>query len=364
MDTKSMIITIVVVAIVVGFITELFYFGGSYTLDFGGSLAAAKNVTGTAAFNGTIRTYDPVVGIPVNTSQAVLGQVRKMPGVKDVRVQAGIILVDTETRDDVYPLALALRQMNLSPVTIVANIAIPPELEVATSNGTVTASTLNTRGVVRLETEPFVDAGSEVPVAMTAVLSEGMLIDYYSARIVAERRSIIANATVVELLNATFTYSIPWEERDIDAGSLAGYSYDYRKVNTIVFSPELNVTSVFMKKALPYVTFIGPASAEVSPDFTNMSAVRGDFAETSVSFPGSTLTVTGKEAPGLAMEPSAVSYAYRLALPQSAEGYALGGVEFVMASPSKLDAGSAVPLNVTLLMIGANVFSVTPAPLS
>jgi hypothetical protein len=359
MDTKSMIITIVVVAIVVGFMTELFYFGGSYTLDFGGSLAAAKNVTGTAAFNGTIRTYDPVVGIPVNTSQAVLDQVRKMPGVKDVRVQAGIILVDTETRDDVYPLALALRQMNVSPVTVVANIAIPPELEVATYNGTVTASTLNTRGVVRLETEPFVDAGSEVPVTMTAVLSEGMLIDYYSARILAERRSVIANATVAELMNTTFTYSIPWEERDIDAGTLAGYSYDYRKVNTMVFSPELNVTSVFVKKALPYVTFISPASAEVSPDFTNVSAVRGDFPETDVSFPGSTLTVIGKEAPGLAMEPSTVRYAYVLILPQSAGGYDLGNRTFVIEAQQPLEINSTVPLNVTVVAIGTNVLSVS-----
>ena len=122
MERKSIIISILVIALVLGFITELFYFGGSFSLPFlGGGITVPQNVTGTTTFNGTIRTYDPVLQIPANVSQSVIGALHNMSGVKDVQVQANDILIDTETRDDVYPIAVALGQMNVSDVLAVAS---------------------------------------------------------------------------------------------------------------------------------------------------------------------------------------------------------------------------------------------------
>ncbi len=376
MERKNIVITLIVIALVLGFITELFYFGGSFrlTMPWEATASGVNNVTGTAIFNGTIRTYTPALQIPANTSQSVIDRLRKMDGVKDVQVQANNVIIETETRDDVYPVAVALRQMNVTGALTVANIAMPQDLEVVTDNGTINASTMGFSGIVQVVTEPFVDSGSEVPVSLTAVVSEGMLIDYSSARVLVERNSMTVNATVAELGSMTFTYMIPWEGRSgIDLGRLngSGYSYAYKEVNTILFSPQLNITDVLLKKQLPYISYIDTASAEVSPDFTDMGAIGKDFAGTNVTFRPSTLTVTGNATPalmglgGAALDYApAIRYAYVLGLPASAGGYDLGNAtSFTMETSAPLEINSTVPLNVTVLAMGTNVLSVTTGPL-
>jgi hypothetical protein len=364
-----------VVALVVGFMTELFYFGGSTHFDFGGKAAAVSaNQTGTAEFTGSIRTYDPVLQIPGNTSQSVVQALRTMQGVKDVKVQNDVDLIQTETRDDVYPVAVALRQMNVSDILSIANIAVPETLTVSTDGGAINASTINVAGIVQVVAEPLVDSGNDVPVSMNVVVRDGLLIDYYGARILAERKSVAVNATVVEFANATYTYRIPWAGRSgIDRGRLndSGYSYAYNQVNTFLLSPPLNVTGVLLKKQLAYVTFIDTGSAEAAANFSDEAAVRADFAETNVTFLPSTLTITANADPVLSGPGGAalnytpsVRYAYVLALPASAGGYDLGnGTSFTTGTSSQLGINSTVPLNVTVLSIGNSVLSVTPQPL-
>lgn len=368
MERKNIIISLVVVALVLGFITELFYFGGSFKLpSLGSGASAPQNVTGTTMFNGTIRTYNPILEIPANTSQSVIDKLRTMQGVKDIKTQANFDIIETETRDDVYPIAVSLRQMNVSGVLTAANIAVPQDLEVVTDNGTVNVSTLNLNGIVQVVTEPFVDSGSEVPVYLTVVMQDGVVIDYYGARIMAERNSVTVNATVAELANMTFTYTIPWDGRasmDLAMLNRSGSSYGYKEVNTILFSPQLKVTDVLAKKQLPYITFIDPASAEAAANFSDEAAVRKDFAATNVTFPVSTLVVTARKFPDLGNYTPAVRYSYIIGLPESAGGYSLGNAtSFTMETVSPLDVNSTVPMNVTILAIGPSVLSVTPQPL-
>jgi hypothetical protein len=365
MERKSIIISIVVVALVLGFITELFYLNGSFSLPFlGGTSAPPQNVTGTTIFNGTIRTYNPVLEIPANISSAVLSQLYNLSGVKIVQPQANDIIIQTETRDDVYPLAVALGHMNVSGILTVANIVMPENLEVDTQNGTINASTLDFSGVMQVVTEPFVDSDSTVPVSMTAVVSGGMLIDYYNAQILAQSNRLSVNATSLELSNTTFTYSIPWAGRaSIPLALLnsSNSSYRYDEVNTLIFSPPLTVSQVLADKQLPYITFIGTASAEAAANFSNESAVRSDFSGTNVTFPDSTLIVSGLTEPSLNYTP-AVVYSYLVGLPSSAGGYDLGNSpSFTLQTSAPLQVNATVPLNVTVLVIGDQVLSVTPS---
>jgi hypothetical protein len=368
---NNTLIIVLVLLIVAGFITELFYFGGSFTLNlpFLGNQGAEtpENATGTAIFNGTIRTYDPVLGITANSSREALDAIRGMPGVKDVRVQADITLIETETRDDVYPTALALKAMNISCIAV-ANIAMPPEIVVNTPSGPVNATVTNP--IIQVETEPLVDVDMEVPVAMTAVVGEsGLLIGWYEPRLLAARSSFMADAEVSALANMTFTYEIPWSARNsVDFSSLGAAGYVYRQADTVLFSPPLNVSMIIARRALPYITYIDAGSAEVSPAFGDEAGLRADFPETNVSFRPSVLAVTAPAMPdlrgtgGAALNytPSA-SYSYVLALPQSVGGYDIGNMTFVTVVTAPLEVGSTVPLNVTILSIGDKVLSVTPA---
>lgn len=370
MEKKNTLIIIIVLVLVAGFITELFYFGGNFTLNLpfsgGAGTQAPANSTGTAVFNGTIRTYDPVLGIPANTSQAVLDSIRRMPGVKDVRAQADITLIDTETRDDVYPTAMALKGMNITCIAV-ANIAMPPEIVVETPSGPVNATVASP--ILQLETEPLVDVDTQVPVAMTAVVSsDGLLLGWYEPQLLATRRSFIAEATVAALSNMTFTYEVPWNGRSsLDLASLE-YAHSYGQANTVLFSPPLNVTAILGKRALPYITYIDAGSAEVAPSFTDENSLRADFPETNVTFRPSVLTVTGPGFPGLRgtggvalnYTPS-VRYDYVLLLPQTVGGYDVGSRTFTTSAAAPLEINSTVPLNVTLLALGGKVLSVTPS---
>jgi hypothetical protein len=343
----------------------MFYFGGSFSLPFiGGGTAPPQNMTGSTMFNGTIRTYNPVLQIPSNVSHPVIDALHNLSGVKAVQVQANDIIIETETRDDVYPLAVALEQMNVSGILTVANIVMPDYLQVATYNGTINASTLDFSGVMQVVTEPFVDSDSTVPVSMIAVVNDGMLIDYYNASILAQRNSITVNATVLGLANTTFTYSIPWDGRtSIPLATLnsPNSSFQYDEVSTILFSPPLNVSDVVAKKQLPYITFIAPASAEAAANFSDEAAVRSDFPGTNVTFPNSTLVVTGLSKPPLNYTP-AILYSYLLDLPSSAAGYDLGNTtSFPLETPTPLEPNATVPVNVSVLVVGGQVLDVTPS---
>lgn len=184
-----------------------------------------------------------------------------------------------------------------------------------------------------------------------------------------ERPVLRAQATVAELRNMTFTYEIPWGGRaQIDLQNLSGYDYEYRRVNTIVFSPQLPVEQIVAKKKLPYITYIDAGSAEVSPEFTNTANITADFNGSAITFLPSTLKVRSAGIPSLwdgsgqfrvalNYTPS-ISYSYVIALPQEAGGYELGNASFVVESASALELNSTLPVDVGIVALGGKVLSI------
>ena len=120
MDKQDMI-KILVVVVAFGFLTEILAFKGTVPFIGGDIISSAANITGTTTFNGSIRTYDPFLLVPANTSKALMDQIGTRDGVKSVQLQAEGYVVQTDTRDDVYPLAVYLRSQNVSSVSV-ANI--------------------------------------------------------------------------------------------------------------------------------------------------------------------------------------------------------------------------------------------------
>ncbi len=356
---KTDIIKILVAVIVIGFITEQFYFG-----YIGGSkrpttLTGGQNITGTAVFNGTIRTYDPILGLPVDTNQSIIDQLRSMDGVKDVTAQNSVILVQTETRDDVYPLAVFLRQNNVTSFSI-ANIALPPLIEVSVDNAKINVTTNN--AIVRVQTEPLLDADSDVTVSMSAVVNDELLVGYDSPNILLNRITLETNATLASLNYKTYRYIIPWESRN-SLNNLSEYDYHYTKVNTIIFNPPLTIAQVLAKKVFPYLIYIDASSAEVVPEFSNSSQVLLNFEDTNVTFPSSLLEIKTNETPDLSFDYT-VRYTYLLTLPQTLNGYELGNISFLGETATMHELNTTMPLNVTIIAIGNKVISVSPSGLS
>jgi hypothetical protein len=300
------------------------------------SAPSGQNVTGTAVFNGTIRTYDPMLLLPLETNQSVIDALRLRPGVRDIQQQQNSWLVQTDTRDDVFPVASWLREMNVSAYSI-ANVAVNQQIEVETMAGTVNTSVLG--GVVRVVAEPLLDADSLVTVSMVAVLRDNVLIDYSSATLLLQPVDILVDASVASLDGKVYTYVIPWAERN-SVGNLSGFGDEamFNRVDSVVFTTPLSVEQIMTKKQFSYVVYIDSGSATVSPSFDNLTELQKNFADTPFTLPPSVLTITTNSTPELNFTPE-VRYRYTL-LPASDEY-----------------VNSTLKLNVSALALGNRIVS-------
>jgi hypothetical protein len=354
---KQDLIKILVVVIAVLFLTEIFAFRGTIPFFNFGPAKANFNQTGTAIFNGTIRTYDPFLLLPADTSKSVMDDLKKKEGVKDVSLQTEGYVVETETRDDVYSLASYLRTRNVSSQSI-ANVVVPQELVVTTSTGTVNASAA---GVVRVATEPLLDTDSMVTVNMTAIVSsDGLLLDYRSASILKQAIVGRFDAVIVGLDRKTYSYSIPWEKRT-GLGDLSGFgTVDFRKVDSIVFTSPLTTAQVVAKKQFPYVVYIDPNSAMVEGSFSNSSQVALNFQDANYTLPPSFLDIvsnsTESEAPPVPFN-ATLRYSYFIRLVDPGQ-YDFSYVPLLISGPNAFGDNETLKVDISAVALGNKVMLV------
>ncbi|MBI5227983.1 hypothetical protein HY988_05330 [Candidatus Micrarchaeota archaeon] len=353
---KSDIIKIVVLLIAVGFITELFFFGGGQ-LDFLKGNSAAQNFTGSVIFNGTIRTYEPYLILPSNTSVAVLDDLKKQPGFVDVRSQGNYLLIQTETRDDVFPLATYLLKKDIIPFAL-ANVALPSSLEL--SNGAKKVNVSTNSGIVSIQAIPYLDSGSDVTVSMIVVAAaDGQFLGYGSPNILIETIKVPLNATISSLDYLVYTYEIPWASRN-SLPNLSAYVVQYTRRDSVIFASPLPVDKILLLKQLPYIVYIDDNSAQINETFTDMDKVQSDFSNTTLMFPSSDLIIRTNQTLSLNFS-SSTTYSYTLQLPESANGYLLPVKNLSVIRSTKYPVGGTIELVLTGPAIGNKLLSVTPS---
>ncbi len=345
---KKLIGQIIVVAVVLLFIFSSFGPGGWQPAS---PVVGGENISGSILFNGTIRTYEPIIGISGNISQSVIDELRVTEGVMNIRPGQEGYIIDTETRDDVYPIAALLRSKNVSCVSV-ANIAAPSvmRLQFATKTLNVTSS-----GLVKVLTEPLVDAGETVTVSMVGISKNNLLIDYHSAFIVLQEVQLQLDGKVESVNSKTYIYEIPWEERN-SVGNMTEYGKaEYRKIDAMLFDPPLDVNQIVSKKYLSYITYIDSSSAQVLPSFTNKTQVLSDFENVSVVLPSSLLRISTNQSIDLPYE-GTVQYSYTLRL-NDPPGYNL--TEKLITITSDKEFNETFVLEVDALASGKKIVSVS-----
>ncbi len=351
-DIKSkwkMILALGAVALFIFEIIALGVIGGG---GGGGGTSGGTVQTGTAEFTGIIRTYDPVLLVTDGLDEDAAAELREMEGVKDLNpVQEGT-LINTETRDDVYPIAVYLREKSITSYSV-ANIAMPSVIEVMLGNGSlVNVSAGNI--AVRVYTEPIVDVDTEVRISMLAQVVNGMLSGYGSALLVTEDVEVEAASTVLEA-KYIHTYLVPWDERnDVDIEELPG-EVEYDKNDFVYFGQPISVEEVLEKKNLSYVEYIDQYGIECSSGFNDADRVENDFEN--VTFPDSVLTVITNETVDLHYDGTTV-YRYRLSLPQEAEGMLLEQNETELESEEFYEEDSEVGLKISGIAIGNRIVTI------
>ena len=272
METKQ----IIVLAVALLFILSSFFIGGSFVLR---GDSSKENISGQVVFEGIIRTYDPVLYTESNISSDVVDELRGMEGVDSVVLDGQVYTINTETRDDVYPVAEFLRSKGIDSITT-ANIVAPNKMEMNT--GIETINVTFSQGAIRVITEPLIDAGEPVTVSMLGVAEDGFIVGYGSATIVFSEKPVELTATIMST-STRHIYEIPWEDRNLDVEG------EYKKVDSLLFDEPLDLGQIMTMKQLDYIEYIDANSAQVRPDFDNKTKVEEDFGDIPVRFPSSTL---------------------------------------------------------------------------
>ncbi|HSB47215.1 MAG TPA: hypothetical protein VLD37_04310 [Candidatus Bilamarchaeum sp.] len=338
---------------VLGFVAEMFYIGGP-SIILGGS--SGGNQSGTSVFSGTVRTYDPLLVIPLNTSTSVLDQLRARDDVKNVRTDTQGYVIDADTRDDIYTIGAFLKSVNVSSLTV-ANVAVTEDITVDTVSGPVKAKVPG--GVIRVVMEPMVETGSEVTVSMAAVVRSGVLVDYGSASLAVSQVSLLMDAYVESAGDKTYTFTIPWEERNkVDLSNLT--DYEYKKVDSVVFRQPLSVGQITEKRKLFYVTYIDDSSAQVSSDFDDLTQLTVNFQDANFTLPPSKLVVVAQSLPGVPYNYTAEN-AYGIRINDSRVGPSLSLLNVV--TPKEFAVNETLKLNVTALVMGNHTISIVRAAL-
>lgn len=351
MERKDMVKIGIVVIVALSFITEIWFFGGSVPGLGGGGGGSASNVSGMTTFQGTIRTYDPVLVIPANTSQAVIDQLRARDDVRNVKLEEDTYVIEPETRYDVYPIAVFLRSLNTSSLSA-AIVSLPQEIVVDTPLGKVNATST---GIVRVVTEPLLDVDSEVTVSMVATVADGMLINYASPQIMLQPLHLSLNASVVRLDNKVYSYVVPWESRN-SLGNLSAYgAVEYGRVDSVIFKTPLNVSQIMAKKMFPYVVFIDAGSATVEPGFVNVTQLAINFQDTPYELPPSALRIVTNETPDIPFN-ATVRYSYTLGAGN--ETYDFGALPLVLESDRELEVNGTVNVDVDAVAIGNRILAI------
>jgi len=265
-----------------------------------------KQNIGQVEFSGSIRTYDPFLVIVGGIDNKLMNDLKSMEGVREITAEQGNTVVLVETRDDVYPTAVYLKSLNITSYSL-ANIASPGIVPVLLETGEEVNASFAVP--IKIETTPLVPPDTIVSIAMLVVVSENAVVNYGSAYILTEDKTITLDGTIENEM-FEYRYNVPWEERnDIAEEEFDDYGDVYYQKNSMgFFERELTQGEIVGAKQFDYIEYIDKRSAVFSEDFSDVEQAVSDL-NVNLSFSPSTLVILSNETLNLSYDGS-LSYIY------------------------------------------------------
>ena len=260
-------------------------------------------VKGIASFEASIRTYDPFLIVPANTSMEILNELEGMEGYRGKSAVSGAIRIDTMTRDDVVEIARFLSSKGVIPYGV-ANVITPPKMNVDLGDKKIEANVLVSSLKVYVPVLFDVDEG--IPLNAIVDVSEDSVVGYESAEMDVKNKKVEFSGKVKEVKSKEHVYKIAWDKRDVIdrvAGMLSNDSGEggndsngnvkvmYEKNDMVYFNIPLTPSEIIEKRSLEYVEYIDKSSIKVNENFTNKSKIESDFEGHSPVFPESTISL-------------------------------------------------------------------------
>jgi len=265
-----------------------------------------QQVMGQIEFNGSIRTYDPYLVIPGGIDTSLMNDLKSMEDVKEITAEQGNTVIVLETRDGVYTTALYLKTLNITAYTL-ANIAPPGMTPVLLETGEEVNASFSIP--IRIETTPLVPPDTIVSIAMLVLVSDNSIVNYGSAYILTEDKTITLEGEITKEMFA-YSYNIPWEQRNnVTSEQFESYGdVYYEKSNIGFFGRELTQEEMLAAKQLEYIEYIDKKSAVFSENFADYDRAASDL-NVNLSFSPSVLSILANETLNLTYD-SSLSYMY------------------------------------------------------
>jgi hypothetical protein len=318
-----------------------------------GPVSNDEEITGVAEFSGMIRTYEPVLDVTQPMDEALLTKLRTDERVKLITSYSGGYIINTTTRDDVYPLSQYLRENDVASKSI-ANIILPPLVELELSNGS--KSEVISVGTIKIVSEPLVDTDTHVLVQMIATAKGGRLITPISGKILSKSVDATGIAKISSFEGMHYEFVVPWEERDkVDESTYSQATY--KRADYISFPGSLSVLQITQMKDLEYITYISDTGASVNENFTDKDQIKNDFGNISIIFPDSNLLIDTNEEVSLPYNGS-LSYKYTVSLPASVEEYILDSKNISLKTETKYSLNDSINITVSGVAMGDKIVKI------
>ena len=328
-----------------------------YKSSSGGTGTSGTTETGTALFNGTIRTYNPILLVKGQLSTEQLTKLQMDSRVKSVSASADGYIINTTSRDDVYPLAQSLAHEGIE-TWAGANVITPSIMTIKLSNGSDVNVTSQISVLVVMR--PLVDSDTEVTVSILGYIQNGFLINYNSADIVSQDISLSGIGTVSSVDGIEHNYIVPWENRSsVDDASLNSTyeSVDFSRNDYLSFPSGLTVAQIAEKKSLSYITYISDTSASVSANFTDKDKALSDFTGIKVVFPESNLLIVTNKSVSLPYNGTTL-YQYSVSVPSTIYGYQLDDNVLLIKTEKEYKLNDTVNVSIYGTVIGNKIVEI------
>ncbi len=297
---KSLLIKVIVVAVVLFFVVEMFAFGVLSNPNPTPSSGPQKvsEYSGNVQLSGTVVSYRPTL--------LVRGEGRALREAIEPLVSSGFIIyfgspsesnetvLNLASNANVREVAKNLSERNLT-VTASAVVSLPARFNLTTPEGEMEVEGTS----FEISTQQFFSENETVELSMDVVAQNGRLLQINNLFVLQQRVALEATGTVSRVLGTTFVAQIPFAQRRIDRAmareifAQEGYVIEVREVSYLAFDSPLSQEQL-SKITFPYVTLARERSISLDPSFTNSSRLEGDFASIglNVSAPYSTIRVS------------------------------------------------------------------------
>lgn len=314
---------------------------------------------GTIEFSGSIRTYEPYIFIPSQKIDAdIFEKIRSLPGVSDVSTKNEGILIKVETRDDVYPVALALKKMGFTPYGI-ANVVAPSVVSVVLDENGQRMNASLREGAIRVETQPIIPVDSTVTVSAKVALNDKTIVQYGGAVLKTEKKPISAAAKIENKI-FKYVFYVPWEERN-SLPALDDVNWTYTRNDIAIFENELSTDQIIAIKNFDYVVYVDKNSVVFSQNFTDKQRAISDFG-VNLSFSPSILVVETNHSFSL-QYPSNFSYVYTLR--PEFENYSFAsGEDIITVESAENINGESVNLSGIVTAVGNAILDIENVSIS